>query len=146
MKRTLENLVYAVPRPDKTSQTNSLRYRSGGFFSFSGCPDSQTENCWHLKNHYGKLLTALELEPQTAISRAQLPRVLEKVSVAVFDRWLFANYGLHLNGAERQWFVVDGKELRGSIEPGAKRSGGASHRARNGPDPEPNLLFRRPGK
>lgn len=75
----------------------------------------------HLKNHYGRLMRALALEPKAAISRAQLPRVLETVSVTVFDRLLFANYGLQLQPAQRQWFAVDGKELRGSIAPGAKR-------------------------
>ena len=87
---------------------------------------SQRDGCLsslhrHLKNHYGRLMKALALEPQTAISRAQLPRVLEKVSVAVFDQLLFANYGLQLRPQERQWFALDGKELRGSIAPGAKR-------------------------
>ena len=75
----------------------------------------------HLKNHYGRLMRALELVPKTAISRAQLPRVLEQVSVAEFDRLLFENYGLQLNPQERQWFAVDGKELKGSIAKGAKR-------------------------
>ena len=75
----------------------------------------------HLKNHYGRMMKALELEVKTAISRPQLPRVLEQVSVAVFDRLLFENFGLRLNPAERQWFAVDGKELRGSIAPGAQR-------------------------
>ncbi len=75
----------------------------------------------HLKNHYEKLTAALELEPRSAISRAQLPRVLEKVSVEVFDRLLFESYGIKLTAEERKWFTVDGKELRGSIETGAKR-------------------------
>lgn len=75
----------------------------------------------HLKNHAGRLLTALGLAPKAAISRAQLPRVLATVSVAVFDQLLFANYGVQLTPQERQWFAVDGKELKGSIEKGAKR-------------------------
>ena len=75
----------------------------------------------HLKNHYEKLMTALQLEPKSAISRPQLPRVLEKVSVEVFDRLLFENYGLKLNPEEQKWFAIDGKELRGSIATGAKR-------------------------
>ena len=75
----------------------------------------------HLQNHYARLMTALNLAPKSAVSRAQLPRVLEKVSVAVFDRLLFESFGVKLNAAERKWFAVDGKELRGSIQPGAKR-------------------------
>ncbi len=75
----------------------------------------------HLRNHYERLMTALNLSPQSAVSRAQLPRVLEKVSVEVFDRLLFESFGVKLNAEERKWFAVDGKELRGSIRPGAKR-------------------------
>ena len=60
----------------------------------------------HLKNHYEKLMTALQLEPKSAISRPQLPRVLEKVSVEVFDRLLFENYGLKLNPEEQKWFAL----------------------------------------
>ncbi len=47
--------------------------------------------------------------------------ILEKVAVEVFDRMLFENYAIELNEQERAWFAVDGKELRGSIEKGAKR-------------------------
>lgn len=75
----------------------------------------------HLKNHYERLMTALSVEAKSAVSRAQLPRVLEKVSVEVFDGLLFESFGVKLNSAERKWFAVDGKELRGSIASGAKR-------------------------
>ena len=75
----------------------------------------------HLKNHYETLMEVLGVERKTAVSRAQLPLILAKVSSAVFDRLLLENYGLRLNAAEREWFAVDGKELRGSIETGNKR-------------------------
>ena len=75
----------------------------------------------HLKNHYERLMTALSVEAKSAVSRAQLPRVLEKVSVEVFDGLLFESFGVKLNSAERKWFAARGKELRGSIASGAKR-------------------------
>jgi predicted transposase YbfD/YdcC len=75
----------------------------------------------HLKNHYEKLMTYLELEKRSPISRAQLPRVLEKVAVGVFDNLVFAHFGIRLNKKQKQWFAIDGKELRGSIESGEKR-------------------------
>lgn len=75
----------------------------------------------HLVNHYEKLITYLELEKRSPISRAQLPRVLEKVAVEVFDEVVFAQFGIHLNEKQKDWFAVDGKELRGSIESGEKR-------------------------
>lgn len=75
----------------------------------------------HLQNHYERLMAALHLVPKSAVSRAQLPRVLEKVSAEVFDGLLFENYGIKLSHQERKWFALDGKELKGSIEKGAKR-------------------------
>jgi len=75
----------------------------------------------HIQNHYGKLVEVLGVEKKTAVSRAQLPLILGAVSVSVFDRLLFENYGVKLNESERKWFALDGKELRGSIESGKKR-------------------------
>jgi hypothetical protein len=43
------------------------------------------------------------------------------VAVEVFDNLVFAQFGIHLNEQEKDWFAVDGKELRGSIESGEKR-------------------------
>jgi len=75
----------------------------------------------HLKNHYEKLVRVLGVEKKRAVSRSQLPLILEKVAFQVFDRMLLENYGIKLSEAERVWFAIDGKELRGSIEKGYKR-------------------------
>jgi predicted transposase YbfD/YdcC len=75
----------------------------------------------HLKNHYEKMVAHLGVEKKRVVSRAQLPLILGAVAVTVFDGLLFENYGIKLNEAEREWFAIDGKELRGSIESGAKR-------------------------
>lgn len=75
----------------------------------------------HLVNHYEKLVAVLGIEAKQAVSRSQLPLILEKASVEVLDRLLFENYGVKLTKAERQWFALDGKELRGSIASGEKR-------------------------
>lgn len=75
----------------------------------------------HIQNHYEKLVLVLGVEKKRAVSRSQLPLVLEKVSVTVFDRMLFENFGIKLSEKERTWFAIDGKEMRGSIESGSKR-------------------------
>jgi predicted transposase YbfD/YdcC len=75
----------------------------------------------HMKKHYKRLMFALNLEVKSVVSRAQLPRVLEKVSVSVVDNLIFENYGTRLNAEQKQWFSTDGKDLKGSIETGAKR-------------------------
>jgi predicted transposase YbfD/YdcC len=76
-----------------------------------------------MASHYGRLVTFLEVRdaPPEAVSRPQLPRVLEKVSAAVFDRLIFSSFGVELTPEQKQWFAIDGKELRGSIATGAKR-------------------------
>ena len=75
----------------------------------------------HLQKHHNQLLEFLDLEPRRSVSRAHLPLILEKVSVAEFDGLIFASYGLKLSAKQKKWFAIDGKELRGSIEKGAKR-------------------------
>jgi len=81
----------------------------------------------HLVNHSGKLAEVLGIEAKKPISRSQLPLVLEKVEAAIFDRLLFENYGVKLTEAEKQWFALDGKELRGSIQSGDKRGEAVVH-------------------
>jgi len=84
--------------------------------------DGSLSSIWrHLTNHYEKLATVLGMENKGAVSRAQLPRVLEKVSVEVFDKLIFSHCGERLTEHERKWFAFDGKEMRGSIEKGEKR-------------------------
>lgn len=75
----------------------------------------------HLKNHYEKLVTVLGVEKKRAVSRSQLPLILEKVAFQVFSQLLFESFGIKLSESERKWFALDGKELRGSIEGGDKR-------------------------
>ena len=75
----------------------------------------------HLNNHYERLVEVLGVEKKKPVSRSQLPIILGSVSVLVFDRLLFENYGVRLDEEEKKWFALDGKELRGSIETGGKR-------------------------
>lgn len=75
----------------------------------------------HMKKRYKTLMKVLGLPARAVVSRSQLPIILGKVSVRVFDQLLFENYGIKLNATEAKWFAVDGKELRGSIEKEKKR-------------------------
>ena len=75
----------------------------------------------YLFNHYEKLTEVLGVEKRRPVSRPQLPRILEKISVEVFDTLIFSHFGVKLNEEERKWFALDGKELRGSIERGSTR-------------------------
>ncbi len=75
----------------------------------------------HLKNHYEKLAAVLGVEKKRVVSRSQLPLMLEKAAFEVFDKLVFENFGIKLSEGVRQWFALDGKELRGSIQRGGKR-------------------------
>ncbi len=75
----------------------------------------------HLEKRYEPLMEVLGLPIEKAVSRSQLPLILEKVSVTVFDNLLFENFGVKLNEEEMKWFAFDGKELRGSIGRGKTR-------------------------
>ena len=75
----------------------------------------------YIRNHYERLTEVLGVDKKRAVSRSQLPNILAGVSVTVFEGLLFADYGIKLNEQEKQWFAIDGKELRGSIETGRRR-------------------------
>ena len=85
----------------------------------------------HVVHHYESLVAALGGEVKRAISRAQLPRLLEKVAGSVFDELIGAHFGVALNEREKRWFALDGKELRGSARVGRepRRSDRTCHRA-----------------
>ena len=75
----------------------------------------------HLVNYYEPLVLALGVAKLRPVSRAQLPRILENISVLEFDNLIFSHFGVKLNEKERKWLAIDGKEMRGSIEAGEKR-------------------------
>lgn len=72
-------------------------------------------------NTHERLCKSINISITKPISRAQLPRVLSKVSLSKLEELLFSYFTIELNEDEKQWFSGDGKELRGSIEKGAKR-------------------------
>ena len=54
----------------------------------------------------------LKVEKKRPVSRQQLPRILERVSITVFDNLIFSHFGIELNEQERHWFAIDGKEIK----------------------------------
>lgn len=75
----------------------------------------------HVVNHYEELTKYLGVETKRPISRAQLPRLLEQVAEPIFRDLVLTQYGRELKQNEKEWFALDGKELRGSLAPQAKR-------------------------
>ena len=85
-----------------------------------------------MANKHKELCDSLNLENERVISRAQLPILLGKVNLPIFEGLLFRFFGVKLEGAERAWFSGDGKELRGSIERGDKRGTAVVRLVRHG--------------
>ena len=75
----------------------------------------------HMTNQFDSLLIATQLTDHKPISRAQLPLLLAKVNGLYFAQLLFEWFGCVLNEEQTQWFSLDGKELRGSIQRGHTR-------------------------
>lgn len=75
----------------------------------------------YMVNHNRRILESINYPYFRPISRSQLPNILEKVCLKVFEGVLFTNFGIVLSQEERQWFALDGKELKGSIETGNTR-------------------------
>jgi predicted transposase YbfD/YdcC len=75
----------------------------------------------HMSNQFEKLLAATQLVDHKVISRAQLPLLLAKVNGLRFAQLLFDWFGFVLDEDQKQWFAIDGKELRGSIQAGHTR-------------------------
>lgn len=75
----------------------------------------------YIVNHNTRILTSINYSTHCPISRSQLPNVLENVCLKVFEGILFANFGIILSEQERQWFALDGKDLKGSIQTGHTR-------------------------
>lgn len=75
----------------------------------------------YMVNHHNRILESINYPFSRPISRSQLPNVLGIICLKVFEGILFANFGVVLSEEERQWFALDGKELKGSIQAGDKR-------------------------
>jgi len=75
----------------------------------------------HMVNHFERLLDSPQLTGHKVISRAQLPILLAKVNGVRFAQLLFDWFGFSLDEDQKGWFALDGKELRGSIQPGHTR-------------------------
>lgn len=80
-----------------------------------------------MKHFQSKLCECLSINYKEVVSRSQLPLILEKVDVVQFSKLLKKRFGVKLDPEQRQWFGVDGKELRGSIQKGNKRGEAIVH-------------------
>lgn len=74
-----------------------------------------------MENTHKELCDLLSIDIESVISRSHLPRILKKVALKKFEELIYKWFKVELKDDEKKWFAADGKELRGSIEKGAKR-------------------------
>lgn len=75
----------------------------------------------HIFKNYKSLCEFLKIDLCSPVSRSQLPIILSKVDVALFDKLIFKHFDICLSAQQKRWFSGDGKELRGSICKGDMR-------------------------
>ncbi len=75
----------------------------------------------YMVNHNTRMLASINYSTHRPISRSELSNILENVCLAVFEGILFSNFDVTLSIEKRQWFALDGKDLKGSIETGHTR-------------------------
>lgn len=88
---------------------------------FRGCDGTLSGLHRSMKHLHESICQSLGVDSQDVISRSQLPIVLSKVDFSGLSKLFFEELGFELGETERSWFAADGKELRGSIDKGAKR-------------------------
>ena len=72
-------------------------------------------------NTHKALCTHMKLDGLFVVSRAQLPLILKKLDVDIFNELIMSFFGIKLTDNQKEWFASDGKELRGSILKGDTR-------------------------
>ena len=78
-----------------------------------------------MKNTHEDLMKVLkdryDIDYQKVISRSHLPILLKKLCSETYSSLIFNQFGVVLTAEEKTWFAMDGKELRGTIQPGHTR-------------------------
>ena len=72
-------------------------------------------------NMQQQLCKELNVPYTVAVSRSQLPLILQKIEYSVLAKLFFSFFKVELFSEDCRWFACDGKELRGSILDGDKR-------------------------
>jgi hypothetical protein len=76
--------------------------------------DGTLSGLWrHLRNNYTELLQHLPLEnyERGVVSRSHLPILLSKISGIVFDRLIFAEYGVKLSKKQKKSFAFNSNRI-----------------------------------
>lgn len=74
-----------------------------------------------MKNKHAEILSSMGLPYTACVSRSHLPILLASVNYQALERFVFEEHGVELPELAKNWFAIDGKELKGSILPGNTR-------------------------
>lgn len=78
----------------------------------------------YIKDKITWLKEITEIEDATPISRAHLPRLLNKVDWEVLDQIVMTHFNVYLfpENVKKEWVAIDGKVLRGCLKSGEKQA------------------------
>jgi predicted transposase YbfD/YdcC len=83
-----------------------------------------------IKNKLAWLRRVLGQQAAKAVSRAQLPRILDKVDWAGLNEIVVEHFGVRIEVEAKQWYAVDGKTLGGVAGQRERLLAAVSHRER----------------
>jgi predicted transposase YbfD/YdcC len=66
-----------------------------------------------MKNRFKWLCQVLGYKVSQVVSRAQLPRILDGVDWSALNEIVAVQFGVRIEGQDKEWYAVDGKTLRG---------------------------------
>ena len=78
----------------------------------------------YIKDKITWLKKITEIEDASPISRAHLPRLLDKINWDDLDKLVMTHFNVHLfpENVEKEWVAIDGKVLRGCLKSGEKEA------------------------
>jgi len=83
-----------------------------------------------IKNKLGWLGRVLGYREAKLVSRAQLPRILDGVDWSALNEAVEEQFGVRIEGQDKEWYAVDGKTLRGVAGQGERVLLAVSHSGR----------------
>ena len=83
-----------------------------------------------IKNKLGWLGRVLGYREAKLVSRAQLPRILDGVDWSALNEAVEEQFGVRIEGQDKEWYAIDGKTLRGVAGQGERVLLAVSHSGR----------------
>jgi predicted transposase YbfD/YdcC len=125
IKSFLDALSQIEDKRDNRGKHHHLSFVITGVILAILCGRSKTSSIHRfINNRINWLKRVTKIKQGKAISRAHLPRLIDKISWASLDQIIQQHFELHLlpPHINDEWKAIDGKALRGSLKSGEKEA------------------------